>query len=38
MFVPRVDAGLPFGRWRWHMSDLNGELMLAARMAGFGVS
>jgi len=37
MLVPRVDAGLPFRRWRWHMSDLNGELMLAARLAGFDV-
>jgi peptidoglycan/xylan/chitin deacetylase (PgdA/CDA1 family) len=34
LLVPRVDAGLPVARWRWNMSDLNGELMRVARAAG----
>lgn len=34
MFVPQVDASLPFRRWRWYMSDLNGELLTLARWAG----
>jgi peptidoglycan/xylan/chitin deacetylase (PgdA/CDA1 family) len=38
LLVPRVDAGLPVRRWRWNMSDLNGEVVGLGRLLGFDIS